>query len=120
MMRSILLCLALLLAAGPTLGCDFNTRDRWLLAGYYTALAADLYTTHRIIQNGGIEKGPFMSDEQPSKSDLILIGLVSATAVTTAACYLPDWRLEILGLALSVEAFAVVHNSLQINMQARF
>lgn len=121
-MRAIILAMLLVLLASPALAldCDFTTSDRWLLGGYYAALAADLQLTRRVRdEQQGSELNPLLPD-RPTDAQLGLAGLLAAGTVTAAACYLPEWRHDILGLAFVLEIAAMMNNQAELRIHIQF
>jgi hypothetical protein len=82
---------------------DWDAWDKGLYAASLTASAADMYTTHRAIQNGAYERNPFLP-EHPSPQRLATHWLLCAAGKYIIADLLPgQWRKPFLVGCASID-----------------
>jgi len=91
-------------------GCaTWSHTDKALLAASWGAAFADWKTTTRVLDDGGSEMNPLVTDH-PSDSTLLTYIVVSQLGVTILAHCMPKYRTWILGGATAVHLGCAVHN----------
>ena len=90
---------------------DWTRADTNTALVFSSVVAADIYTTHRVLQEGGYETNP-MVGEYPRDSELILWGSAAIGAYVLSACLLPStWRDRWGWFLVGVELGASLNNT---------
>lgn len=95
--------------------CEDWTRDDTLMsAAFIGAVAADLYTTDRILRGDGKEMNPVLGSN-PNRETLLIAGASAAILEIGIACYLDQpWRDRWQSFWIGVEILAAYRNSLEL------
>ena len=92
-------------------GCaSWSRTDKVLLAASWGAAFADWKTTVDVLDDGGHEMNPFITDH-PSDGTLLSYIVVSQLGVTILAHFCPKYRTWILGGATAIHSGCAIHNA---------
>jgi hypothetical protein len=105
------LCCLVAIIALFLMGCaTWSKTDKALLTTFWLSTGADYATTKNALDDGGRELNPLIG-KHPSDGKLLGYMIITNSAVTAIAHFVPPLRKWLLGGGTVVHGFCAVHNA---------